>query len=101
METALNYLDDKVMFVSSDEPRMRSRISKLAEAHPSECVITVRPENNDGCMVAKMPASWLKIGPPRKGSHREYTEEEKEQLRERMKVAQAAKEAKKKGSAAQ
>ena len=80
METALNYLDDKVMFVSTDEQKMKTRLSKLASQYPQECVITVRPEDNDGCMNAKLPAGWLKIYPPPK---REYTEEQKEALRKR------------------
>ena len=87
METALNYLDDKVMFISTDEQKMKSRLMKLAAEHPQECVITVYPENNDGCMNAKLPAGWLKIYPPPK---REYTEEQKEALRERAQKMLAA-----------
>ena len=87
METALNYLDDKVMFISTDEQKMKSRLMKLAAEHPQECVITVRPENNDGCMNAKLPAGWLSIYPPQK---REYTEEQKEALRERAQKMLAA-----------
>lgn len=87
METALNYLDDKVMFISTDEQKMKSRLMKLAAEHPQECVITVRPENNDGCMNAKLPAGWLRIYPPQK---REYTEEQKEALRERAQKMLAA-----------
>ena len=66
METAIGYLDDRVMHVSTDENKWKTRIEAWAKQYPEECVITVRPEKNDGCMCAKMPASWLRMRPPKK-----------------------------------
>ena len=66
METACGYLDDKVMWVSTDEQRMKNRLFRLAEQHPDEVTIKTRPEENDGCLCLSCPASWLKISPPRK-----------------------------------
>ena len=64
METACGYLDDKVMWVSTDERRMITHLLKLAEKHPDEVKIVARPEENDGCLYLKCPASYLKINPP-------------------------------------
>ena len=66
METCCEYLDDKVMWVSSDQMRMINRVRKLAEQYPDQVVIKRQPEQNDGCIYATMPADWLKIMPPRK-----------------------------------
>ena len=62
----MSYLDDRVMHVSTDEIKWKNRIEEWAKQYPEECVITVRPEKNDGCMCAKMPASWLRMRPPKK-----------------------------------
>lgn len=64
METACGYLDDKVMWVSTDERRMITHLLKLAEKHPEEVKIVARPDENDGCLYLKCPASYLKINPP-------------------------------------
>ena len=64
METACGYLDDKVMWVSTDERRMITHLLKLAEKHPDEVKVVARPEENDGCLYLKCPASYLKINPP-------------------------------------
>ena len=81
METACGYLDDKVMWVSTDEIKWKNRIEQWAQEYPEECVITVRPENNDGCMCAKMPASWFRMRPPIK---RNLTDEQREAMGERL-----------------
>ena len=84
METALSYLDDKVMYISTDEMKWKNRLIKLAAERPDEITITRRPEQNDGCLCCKCPASWLKIQPP---SRRTYTEEEISVMVERLKSA--------------
>lgn len=81
METAVNYLEDRVMYMSTDETKWKRRIEQWAKEYPEECEITVRPENNDGCMCAKMPAGWLRIRPPIK---RNMTEEQRSAIAERM-----------------
>lgn len=84
METAINYLDDRVMHVSTDEMKWKNRIEQWAKEYPEECVITVRPENNDGCMCAKMPASWFRMRPPIK---RNLTDEQREEMGNRLRKA--------------
>ena len=81
LETALNYLDDRVMYVSTDEPKWKRRIAKWAEEYPDDCRITVMPDVNDGCMCAKMPSSWLRMRPPKKMN---LTEEQRRAASERM-----------------
>ncbi len=85
METCINWVDDRAYF-SSDEHWWRERILKLAEKHPGEITILKRPEENDGCLYAIIPKKWVKVVPPRT---RDLTEEQLEELRERMKKAQA------------
>ena len=82
METACEYLDDKVMRVSTDERRMINRIMKLAEQYPDEVEIIERPETNDGCLYMKCPADWLLIRHPKKMN---YTEEQRAAMAERIK----------------
>ena len=85
METCINYTDS-TMFVSTDENKWKNRIDSWAKEYPNECVITVRPENNDGCMNAKMPSSWLRMRPPKKVN-----------MTEEQRMAAAARMRKKKG----
>ena len=66
METACEYDDRKIMWVSTDEQKWKTRLLKLAEQYPEETEIIRRPENNDGCLYMKCPAKWLSIRPPRK-----------------------------------
>ena len=66
METCCEYLDDKVMWVSSDQQKIINRVRKLAELYPDSVTIKRQPEQNDGCIYATMPAEWLKLNPPRK-----------------------------------
>ena len=60
METCCEYTDS-VMWVSTDERRMITRMMKLIAEHPDETEIIKRPEENDGCLYCKVPATWLKI----------------------------------------
>ena len=66
METACGYLNDRVMWVSTDEQKWIGRLLKMAEEHPDEVTIKARPEENDGCLYLTCPAIWLKIAPPRR-----------------------------------
>ena len=56
METACSYTDGWAWF-SSDERKWVTRIKKLAEQHPDEVIIKRMPEDNDGCIYAKLPSS--------------------------------------------
>ena len=82
METACGYLDDKVMWISTDEKRMINRLIKLAASRPDESCIVRRPEENGGCLYMKCPANWLKIKPP---VRRNMSDEQRIELSERMK----------------
>jgi len=70
------------MYVSTDERRWINRLLKIAKEHPDEVTVTKLPEENDGCLCLKCPASYLKISPPLR---REMTEEQRFALAERMK----------------
>ena len=80
METCCNYTG-KTMYVSTDERWLINRILKFAEQKPDDVNILAMPENNDGCLYCAVPADWLKITPPTK---REFTEEQRTALAERM-----------------
>ena len=82
METCCEYLDDKVMWVSSDQQKIINRVRKLAETYPDSVIIKRQPEQNDGCIYATMPADWLKLNPP---IRREMTDEQRQAASERMK----------------
>ena len=86
METACGYLteDKGSAWFSSDEFKWKSRMTKLAEQYPDQVLITVKPEDNDGCMNAYVPAKWLKIVPPRKLNLTE--EQRKERIAHMMKL---------------
>lgn len=79
METSCSYTDQWAWF-SSDERKWATRIRKLAEQHPDEVVILRTPEENDGCIYAKIPSSWFKIQPK---ISRNLTDEQRLILRER------------------
>ena len=80
METCCEYTDS-VMWVSTDERRMITRMMKLIAEHPDETEIIKRPEENDGCLYCKVPSTWLKIAPPVK---REMSDEQKAAASQRM-----------------
>ena len=83
METTCEYLDDKIMWVSSDQQKIIHRVRKLAESYPDKVTIKHQPEQNDGCICATMPAEWLKLSPP---IRREMTDEQRQAASERMKT---------------
>lgn len=80
METCCEYTDS-VMWVSTDERRMITRMMKLIAEHPDETEIIKRPEENDSCLYCKVPSTWLKIAPPVK---REMSDEQKAAASQRM-----------------
>ena len=84
METACGYLEDKVMWLSTDERKMINRITKLMASHPNEIRVIARPEENGGCLYVRMPADYLKISPPRRCN---MSDEEKVARAERLKLS--------------
>ena len=81
METCFNYTEKEHGFFSSDERRYITKIHKLAEKYPEQVRIIAEPENNDGCIYAELPTSWLRIQPPVK---RNLTDEQREQIAQRL-----------------
>ena len=90
-ENAIEWLDsrDKAT-VTLHGGRLKNRVLRLAEEYPDEVEIRREPDGNGGFLVAKIPVKWVKITPPRKI---ELTDEQKEELRERIKIASAARNA--------
>ena len=86
-ENAIEFLDgQKTATVTLHDRRLRNRVMKLAEQYPDKVQVIKRPNNKgqQGYLVAHVPASWIQVVPVVK---RQYTEEEKEVLRERLKAA--------------
>ena len=80
METSISYTDSKA-WVSSDERKWCNRIRKLAEQYPDDVAVIRMPEDNDGCIYATLPSSWLRIQPKIK---RDLSDEQRLVMRERM-----------------
>jgi len=72
----------KVMKVTFSQIKYCNKINKLAAKYPDE--VQVLKKNKDGSIFAKLPLNYLHIYRPNSGSKREYTEEEKQVLRERL-----------------
>lgn len=79
METCFNYCDTEQAFFSSDERRWINKIHKLKEQHPDKVTIIKEPEDNDGTIYCKLPVTALKIQ-----FKREYTDEQRAQMAERL-----------------
>ena len=56
----------KTMVMTTCERKWHTQLLRLAEERADEVVLHKLPEDNDGCMVARIPRSWLKIKPTRK-----------------------------------
>ena len=61
--------------------RWINKIRKLAEQKPDEVTIIRQPEDNDGCIYARLPSRWLKIQPK---IARELSDEERVALATRL-----------------
>ena len=82
METCINYCTTDCAYVSSDERHWINRVRKLAQENPEQVQVLAEPENNDGCIYAKVPVKWVRIMPPKKCN---LTDEQRKELSERMK----------------
>lgn len=81
-ETVFEYSGDfKHATITSNEQKWVNKIKKLKEQRPDEVEIICLPEDNEGYLLAHVPKTWMKLSPPRTVN---YTEEQKEALRERM-----------------
>ena len=81
-ETCIEYLDadDHATFFSS-ERKWISKILRFKEEYPNDVEITEYPETNHGFIVAHVPKSWFKVGPPRKSN---FTDEQRAEIAERL-----------------
>lgn len=70
--------DSKYATVTFSQGRYITKIKKLAEQYPDECEIVA--ENPDGSIMAHIPTKWVKIS----RVVREITDEQREELSERM-----------------
>lgn len=80
-ENSLNWFtNEQVVSGTFTQPRLISKIKKLAEKFPDE--VKIEYVNKDGSILCELPLRAIKINLSPK---REYTEEEREVMRERMK----------------
>ena len=70
--------------VCSSEQKWINKIKKLHEERPEEVDIRYWPEDNGGVIVAHVPKTWMKLGPPRQVN---YTDEQKAAMAERLAAA--------------
>ena len=81
-ETSFDYLDvDDYAIFCTAERKWINKIIKLKESHPDDINIKNYPEGNGGYIVAEVPKTWFKFGPPRQVN---YTDEQRAILAERM-----------------
>ncbi|MFA5423384.1 MAG: hypothetical protein WC374_05955 [Phycisphaerae bacterium] len=84
IEVGLNYTDrDEHAFFSANERRHVNNILRLAEKHPNEVTIILRPEDNGGHVLAWIPKRWVKISPPR---NIDLTDEQRAELSARARA---------------
>ena len=60
METCLNWTDGDNAYLSTDDPGVRSALLRQAEKQPEAITILARPEQNDGCLYAKVPVKFAR-----------------------------------------
>lgn len=79
-ENVIEWLkDSKTATVTLSQGRYITKIRKLAKQYPDE--VEIIRENKDGSLLVHIPVSYIKINnPPR----REYTEEERAVMAERL-----------------
>lgn len=82
-ENAIEWLPgEKTAGVTTVSKKIQNKIRKLKEKFPDAVEIVT---DDEGVMFAHVPVSWVRISPPRQG--RAYTEEEKAQAAERLRLA--------------
>lgn len=87
-ENAIEWLDTKPKAtVTLHGGRLKNRVLRLAEEYPDDVEIRREPDGNGGFLVAKIPAKWVKIAPPRR---LELTDEQKEELMARLGITRAS-----------
>jgi hypothetical protein len=84
MDTSISYTDRDYAYFSSDEAKWVRKIHALKAEHPDQVSIEHEPEQNDGCICAKIPVEWIKIQPKRVST---MTDEQRAMAAERLKIA--------------
>ena len=91
-ENAIEWLEgQKTVTVTLHSQKLKNRVLKLAEQNPGKVKVIARPDDRgqNGYLLAHVPASWIRIDPPRKVN---MSDERKEELRERLAAMRAGKE---------
>lgn len=87
-ENAIEWLDtQQKATVTLHGGRLKNRVLRLAEEYPDEVEVRREPEGNGGFLVAKIPAKWVKITPPRR---LELTDEQREELMARLGITKTS-----------
>lgn len=73
--------------VYTAEIKFINKLKELAEAYPEE--VEVKAVNDDGSMLVHVPYSWFKFVRPT--TKRNYTDEQREAMAERMRKAREEK----------
>jgi hypothetical protein len=82
-ETIIRYDNEgKTATVYTSNSTLQRKLDRLCSERPDECRTTKQDEESKTYIV---PQKWIKVNAPAK--KREYTEEEKEIVRERFRVA--------------
>ena len=82
-ETCFNWTENGPCFVSSDDRHWIAVIRRVAKEHPEDVTILAEPQNNDGCIYAKIPTSYIHVYKPRKKM--ELTNEQRAAVVDRLK----------------
>lgn len=80
------YTGDDTVTLSFSQKKYASKVLRYANSRSDVQIVA---QNEDGSICAHIPLSWIKISPPRKG--REFSEEEKAEAAERLRVAREKK----------
>ena len=81
-ETCFNWTENGPCFVSSDDRHWIAVIRRVAKEHPEDVTILAEPQNNDGCIYAKIPTDYIHVYKPRQAV--QLSDEQKAVLVERL-----------------
>ena len=83
METVFEHTQNSTTWtVSTDERLYKNQLARLAKAHPDD--VRMIAQNKDGSVLYHIPASWLRVRPPRKCG---MTPEQRAAVAERLKAS--------------
>lgn len=87
IETSIERVQgDDYCLVYTGERKFINQLNELAQSYPE---VDIRHINEDGSMVVRVPSNWFRfVKPPTK---RNYTEEQRKAMSERMKKARESK----------